>query len=511
MLRSLGITLDPTDGTTLYRQIFDQVVERIHAGSLPAGFRLPATRALSAELGTTRNTVVRAYEELSSAGFTRAGVGRGTFVADEIPARAGAVAMPAGEAAPLRWASLVSVASNAEPLRRGDRLSRSVRGGDPINLTRMQPPAELLPDELLRRCIDHVLKTLGPKALGYAPREGVLPLRRLIADELGRAGVPARTESVIITTGSQQALDLCARVLIDPGDPFLVDESTYTGAINLLSAAGARLIAVPSDEEGPDPAALKRLAGSGAKGFYLMPSCGNPTGRSVSAARREAIVAWSREAGVPLIEDDYGADLYLDGTPPPPALRSLDADVIYVGTYSKKLIPALRVGFMVCPDGLSRHLLPLKHTMDLGTSALLQHALAEFIDRGYLRAHLRRIQPIYRERRDALAAGLAEHLPPTVRWQRPKYGLVQWLELPVELDPEEVFEVAQRHGVLVSPGTLNSVGGSAPARGGLRLVFCGEPPERLRMGAERLGAAIRETMGLERSRHHEPRTRFGVV
>ena len=490
MARSIGITLDASSAKPLYQQIASSIATRIRSGALPAGYRLPPTRSLATELATHRNTVVRAYEELVEAGLTVSVVGRGTFVAEHTPARETAAEQRGGE---LPWGSLVSRAAAAEPLRRVDRLARSVIAGDTVNLTRMQPPRDLLPHDQMRRCLDHVLRTLGPRALGYAPREGVPRLRELVANQLVRDGVPATAESVMITTGSQQALDLLARALIDPGDTFLVDESTYSGAINILAAAGARLVGVPSDEQGPELATLARLVQSGAKGFYLMPNCGNPSGRTISFERRRQLVDWSRTAGVPLIEDDYGADLMLDGLPPPPAMRTLDGEVVYVGTFSKKLIPALRVGFMVCPDALQTHLVPLKHAMDLGTSALLQHALAEFLERGYLAAHLRRIQPAYRARRDALVAALREHLPPAIHFDVPRTGLVIWLDLPPRLDPEVAFDVAQRHGVLVTPGTLNSATGGG-RRPGLRLTFCAEAEARLAEGGRRLGLALTKAL-----------------
>jgi DNA-binding transcriptional MocR family regulator len=221
-----------------------------------------------------------------------------------------------------------------------------------------------------------------------------------------------------------------------------------------------------------------------------MPNFGNPTGSCVSARRREALVTWSHRAGVPLIEDDYGADLNLDGDSPPAALRALSSDVIYVATFSKKLIPALRVGFMVCPESLRKDLLPLKHTMDLGTSVLLQHALCEFLERGYLRAHLKRTVPEYRARRDALAGALAEGLPDDVEWTPPPRGLVLWLTLPEWMDPVAVYEETSRQGVLVTPGVLYSASGRD--RHALRLAFCGEKPDRLVEGARRLCRALRE-------------------
>jgi DNA-binding transcriptional MocR family regulator len=473
----------------LYQQIADEITRRIQTGALPAGFRLPTTRALAAEVGTHRNTAVRAYDELTGAGFVVSTVGRGTFVAVGAAPTPAASAAETGAAGALPWATLVSRATGADALRRADRFARVAPRPDAINLGGLQPPPELRPDDQIRRCLDHVLRQRGAQALGYAPRAGLPRLRELIARDLCADGVPATPDQVVITTGSQQALDLLFRALVDPGDAFLGDEATYAGAVNILASAGARAIPVPGDEEGPDPAALNRLVSSGAKGFYLMPNCANPTARCISAPRRARLVEWSREAGVPLIEDDYGADLELDDAPLPPALRALDRQVIHVGTFSKKLLPALRVGFLVCPDELAPHLLPLKHAMDLGTSVLLQHALAEFIDRGYLRAHLARIRPVYRERRDALLRGLAEHLPPEVRWRRPTSGLLVWLRLPTTISPEAAFEAARREGVIVTPGVLNSSSGQG--EGGLRLTFCAESPERLEDAARRLGIALR--------------------
>ena len=206
--------MDPSAEEPLYRQIFDQVVGRIQSGAFPPGYRLPPSRALAAELETHRNTIVRAFEELSDAGFIVSTVGRGTFVAEdaswtetqEPPSRAS-----------LPWSALVSKAIAAEPLGRLDRLARPPLLRDSVNLSRMQPSADRLPHDLLRRCIDHVLRTRGAEALGYAPREGLPRLRELIVSELARTGVPARVEDVLVTTGSQQALDLIARALIDPG------------------------------------------------------------------------------------------------------------------------------------------------------------------------------------------------------------------------------------------------------------------------------------------------------
>ncbi|MEZ4296256.1 MAG: PLP-dependent aminotransferase family protein [Polyangiaceae bacterium] len=484
-MRTTGLTLDATSSEPLYKQIFDQIVARIRSRAFPAGHRLPPTRALAEELATHRNTVVRAYSDLESAGFVTSAVGRGTFVAVQAEP---APAAPLPQTGSLPWASLLSSAADAEPLRRTQRFGGRQAGRDLVNLTNMQPSPDLIPDDLLRRCAEHVLRTEGAKALAYAPPEGLPRLRALVAEELSRSGVPVTDSDVVITTGSQQGLDLVARALVTPGDVFLVDPMTYTGAINLLTLAGARLVPVPSDSEGPDLMSLSRYRGPGVKGLYLMPNCRNPTGECVSAARRRALSAWSRETGIPLIEDDYGADLALSGGPAPPALRALDGEVLHLGTFSKKLAPALRVGFLVAPPEVRRALVAVKRAMDLGTSAFLQLVLAEFLERGYLRAHLRKTLPEYKARRDALDKALREHAPPEMKWTVPERGVVLWLPLPRGLDAERVFDEAARRGVLVSPGTVFGVE-SRPVPG-IRLTFCGESEKRVAEGGKRLGAAL---------------------
>lgn len=491
--RSLGIRLEASSETPLYQQLFDQIVERARTGAFPGGFRLPPTRTLAVELGTHRNTIVRAYAELELAGFVSSTVGRGTYVKPSIAqptaiaSRVPESASPPATTSAFPWASLVAERAKSEPLERFRRIGRQVARGEFVNLTRMQPSPDLVPDDLFRRCLDHVMKTHGPRAMGYAPDEGVPRLRERIAEDLVRQGVPARADDVLITTGSQQALDVVARALVDPGDTILAQEMTYPGALRIFAAAGARVESVAADREGPILSGLGNVGRGRAKGFYVQTNHCNPTGACVGAERRRDLVRFSREQGIPLIEDDYAADLDLDGAPPPPALRALDGEVIYVGTFSKKLIPALRVGFVLSPPMLREHLVALKHTTDLGTSTLLQHALAEFLERGYLVPHLGRTRAAYRSRRDVLVSTLEKHLPKAVQFDVPTRGVTLWLRLPRELSPEAVFEEARRRGVLVSPGLLYGVDGTST---GVRLTFCFEDESRLVEGGKRLGQAV---------------------
>lgn len=511
----IGIKLDPRRKDPLHRQIFDQVVARIESQAFPPGFRLPPSRELARELGAHRNTVARAYADLELAGFVSAGVGRGTFVETPERTRAaahaqqGAAEREADEAAVPRsrelqasrempWPSLLARAARSDVFERARRHVRASDRKDVVNLARMQPSADLIPEALLRRCVQHVLSRYGAQALAYPPPEGLLSVREQIARTLVERGVPARAEEVLVTSGSQQGLDLIARALINPGDTVLIERTTYSGAIDLFGLAGARLLAVPMDEHGPNPAALARMTGPDVKALYLMPTANNPTGRTIGAERRRELIAWSQHAGVPIIEDDYAAGLALDDNDPPPHLRALHGDVIYLSTWSKCLAPGLRLGYMVAPLRLQPLFAAIKRIVDLGASLTWQYALAEFIERGYLRAHMRRIRREYRARRDALHAALSKQSPRSVTWELPSHGVVLWLRLPLELEPQEVYEAALRAGVLVSPGEVWSVDGAAGGERGLRLTFCAEPPERLNEGARRLAQAIKQLLSRNR-------------
>ena len=507
--QTLGIKLRSQLSGPFYRQIVDQIAAKIEAGVLAPGYRLPPSRVLAMALDTHRNTVVRAFDELISRGYVTGHVGRGSYVLGR-DARTPKFVGVSEEVIPyedgpdpddpegdddnsthqpgIAWSKLLSRAVESEPLRRMQRLSAGGVFDDVINLSRMQASLELLPHADFRACIDHVMATHGPQALGYAPGQGLERLRALIAQELGNGDIACTADDILITSGSQQAIDLIARSLVDPGDTFLTEGRTYSGALNILTVCGAEVLGVPSDDEGPDLRFLRGLDRRRPKGLYLMPSSRNPTGTSISEARREALLRWSREAGVPLVEDDYGADLELEPGTTLRSLRSRDDDVFHVGTYSKKLIPALRVGFIVCPRDMRAPLTRLKHAMDLGTSTLLQHALAEFLERKLLAPHLERVRAAYRERRDVLAAALREYVPPEVEWRLPERGVVLWLGLPRSIDPELAYEAARMEGVLVSPGTVYTALSPSPA--GLRLTYCSEPPERLVEGAKRLGRAL---------------------
>jgi GntR family transcriptional regulator / MocR family aminotransferase len=493
MERRTGLSLDPKRVEPLHRQIFDQVVQRIQSGAFPGGHRLPPTRELASEVGAHRNTVVRAYEDLVEAGFVTSTVGRGTFVASAPPA------MPlriVASAADLPFRALLSrVATERAAVASGRREPSPAiapTAMDAVNLASEDPSADLLPHELYRRCVDYVLRTLGPRALSTLPPEGTHHLRGLIAEELRRQGVPATAETILITGGEARTLDLLARALVDPGDAVLVDALTSRAAAAVLTAAGAHLIPVPDDGEGPSLAFLKRHARASAKGFYLTPSEGRASGVALSLERRAAVVAWSREARVPLVEGETAAELRLDGGALPPPLRALDGDVVHAGGYSRRLSPALEVGYVVCPAALRPALVALQQATGTGASALAQHALAEFLERGYLRAHRARVTPQYRARREALDSALTPNLPRGARLRRPEHGAHLWLSLPPWMSADRVEAEARRRGVLVATSAAAAFPDERPA---LRLSFAAEPPPRLIEGARRLGKVLASLLG----------------
>ncbi len=488
MGHSVGFKLDPRNDEPIHRQIFDQIVARIQSRAFPPGYKLPPTRVLARELNAHRNTVARAYADLEEAGFVSGSVGRGTYVEEMLP-RAARTDEPVPAAQPMPWGSLVARSARPEILARAERWARRADTRDIINLARMQPPPDLLPDELLRRCMTRVLADHGARALSYAPPEGVPRLREQLARDLESRGVPATVDDVLITSGSQQGLDLIARTLVNPGETVLVETTTYSGAIDLFTLAGARLVAVACDDHGPLPEALERVNRSDVKALYVMPTGHNPTGRTMATERRRALVEWSRRTAIPLIEDDFVAGLTLEEREDPPHLRALDGEVIHLSTFSKRLIPSLRVGYLVAPAALRDSLRSMKRVVDIASSGILQHALAEFIERGYLRAHTARVTREYRTRRDVLVQALRRSLPDEVTWHVPTHGIVLWVSLPPSLDADAVYQAALQQGVLVSPSTMWTV--DRDARPGLRIAFCAEREERLVEGAKRLGKALK--------------------
>jgi DNA-binding transcriptional MocR family regulator len=330
------------------------------------------------------------------------------------------------------------------------------------------------------------------RALQYSRTEGDPRLRDQLAARFRAGGVDCTGADVLITTGSQQALGLIASALLDPGDAVLVEDPTYLAALQSFGLADARPVAVESDDDGPLPdALLERAREERAKAVYLIPTFQNPTGRTISAERRAALAEAAAEAGIWIVEDDPYSALRLEGETVDllaahPAARER---TIVVQTLSKVLSPGLRLGYVRAPAVLRGPLAVAKQAADLHSPTINQLAASVWLESHDLGAHIASLAAHYRPRRDALLAGLAEHLPPGSTWTEPQGGLFVWVTLPRGMDSEALLQPAIARGVAFVPGRFFYAGAGVPET--LRLSFATESPEALIEGAARLGAAIR--------------------
>jgi DNA-binding transcriptional MocR family regulator len=489
------LEIDPAAAEPVYRQIADRIRASLAAGRLAPGQRLPPTRDLAKALGVNRNTVVAAYDLLIETGAATGHTGRGTFLAGPRPSAAqGRDRDP--------WYGAFSRAVEGPGVGSLLAIYRVATSHEGISLAGSYPAGDLMPVEPFRRAIETVLRERPVEVLSYGPTAGYGPLRETIAAAMRRRGAACDASTVLVTNGSQQALELVLRTLLDPGDAVAVEDPTYTGAISVLSALGARLVGVPLDDEGLRPDLLEQaLERHRPRVLYVQPTFHNPTTRVMGESRRRAILAIAERHGCLVVEDDWAGDLRLDGADLP-TLHALDRGrrVLYLSTYSKKLLPGLRIGWIAAPGPVFERLVALKQIADCGTSPLVQAALHEFLVSGGEDSHLARILPAYRARRDVMDAALRDAFPAGARWTKPAGGLFTWVELPGAIDGDDVFAAAQARGVLVGRGSLFHVNGGG--RDTLRLTFSSATAEQIRAGVAVLGELLHERLP-----HHRPEPR----
>ena len=481
-----GLQIAADGDEPVYRQIAEAIQTAARRGAMAEGQRLPATRDLARQLGVNRNTVVAAYDALAAEGWVTGQTGRGTFltipVDPETTTQEGRLAGFSRAAGALDQDGLQAIFSMVH-----------VREG--ISFVGAYPNAALLPVEAFGQSMRAALSELGGEALSYGPTAGYLPLRESLAASMRAAdptGVTA--DQVLVTNGAQQALDLAFRAFIDPGDVALIEQPTYTGALSVLQALGARTVGVATDEHGVRPEALEHaLERHRPKLVYLQPTFQNPTGAVLTEERRRQVLEHVRRFRVPVVEDDWAGDLRFDGRSVP-SLFALDGGrhVIYLSTFSKKLMPGLRLGWMAAPPPAMRRLVEMKRVQDCGTSPLLQVALQAFLQDGGLDRHLERIRPAYLARRDRMLAGLRDHMPADAQWSRPDGGLFIWLRLPDGIDGDDLHLAARQAGVHYSRGPLFHHDGSG--RQCLRLAYSAATLEEIDRGVAILGRLIGERM-----------------
>lgn len=460
-----------------YGRIAKRLREQIGSGKLAAGARLPTLRALAAQLGVSRDTVAGAYEALQGEGLVEATVGRGTFVC--------------GPAAVVQPLSAPALAPAVERLLARERLRPLVAGaGAVVPLHAIAPDPSLFPLAAFRRALHHVLSRDGAVLLQYGHAQGHKGLREVLAQRLRALGVEAGPGEILLTQGATEGIALALRLFASPGDSVALETPTYANVMSTVEALGLKAVPVPMRADGPDLEVLARvLARPEVKAFYTIPTFHNPLGLCTRVAHRRQLLEVAARAGRPVVEDAYEIDLRCEGRPVPPlAALAGHGLVLHLSSFSKALFPGVRVGWILAQGRALDALLALKRATDLGGSALLQAALAEFVARGDYDRHLLRVRRQMRARRDALLAALEPHLPAGSRVTRPEGGWQVWVELPEGVDTRALLPEALAAGVSFSPGDLFQVE-PGPSRA-LRLSLASAGEQGLKAGAAALGRAL---------------------
>lgn len=466
--------------------MFERLRQGILAGTFAPGARLPATRALAEEFAVARQTVVLAYERLAAEGYVRGRTGSGTFVAADLPDATPPAIPVARSSAPAlsrRGTAIAGVPSHA--VQASDL--GPVADGAPL-LAPGVPAPELFPARAWASATARALRALPPGLSGYPDPQGLAALRTEIAAHLAATrGVIAPAERIVVTAGTQQALRIAADLVLDPGDTAWVEDPGYIAGRGALRAAGATLCPVPSDTEGLDVAAGIALA-PGARLALVAPSHATPLGGALPVGRRLALLDWAARAGAWLLEDDCDSEFRWEGKPLP-ALASLEqaGRVIYCGTFSKTIAPALRLGFVVLPAPLTEAFVRARTLADRGPPVMMQATLAAFMQAGLLAPHVRRVRTEYARRREALLAALARHCP-ALRPIAAPGGLHMAATLTPGTDDVAVARRARARGLAVLPLSAYFAG---PARlSGLVLGFAITPTAMAADAARRLHAGI---------------------
>jgi GntR family transcriptional regulator/MocR family aminotransferase len=480
----LFVELDPARDLPLFRQLYGGIRDAVLGGRLPAGAHLPPSRGLAAELGVSRNTVTLAYDQLVAEGYLRGRPRSGMQVASTLPPRAGPKPMgSAGARAqepPRISARGLAIASAPMP-------GLAWAGKPPAPFRPGVPALDLFPLRLWSRLVHRRLRR--PPPLGYGDPAGYAPLRAAIAEYVSAArGARCVADQVIVVNGSQQGVDLAARVLLDAGDEVWMEDPGYPGARAALLAAGATLVPVPVDHEGLRVAEGMRAAPR-ARLAYVSPSHQFPLGATMSASRRLELLRWAAQAGAWILEDDYDSE-FRYSTRPLASLQGMDQDgrVVYIGTFSKTLLPALRLGYLIVPPGIAHTFRAVRAACDRHSPVLDQAVLADFMTEGHFARHVRRMRNLYAERQGVLVDAIQRSLGDRLEARATGAGmhLVGWLK--EGSDDGAVSDRLWEAGI--EAPALSRYGLVRPARPGLLLGWAGYTPEAIEKSVERLAAAL---------------------
>jgi len=474
---------------TLAQRVYAGLRRAILGGTLPPGRRLPSSRGLARELGVARTTVVAAFEQLAAEGYVAGRRGAGTFVARELPEAA--MRARAQEPGLIREGRPPRLSTFGRRLERLDPIGPRSLPGLRFDFSYGAPPLESRSHESWLRLSNRIQREAPHEAFLYGQPEGDERLRVAIAAHLEHSrALRCRPEEVLIVNGTQQALDLAARVLLDPGDPVLLEEPHYLGARQVFAAGGARLSTQLVDEAGLDPARLP-TSGETPRLVHVTPSHQFPTGGTMSVARRLALLEWAERHDALVFEDDYDSEYRFEGRPLE-SLQGLDraGRVLYAGTFSKVLFPGLRCGYLVLPPALVEPFRKAKALSDRHTPTLVQRTLATFLEEGHFERRLRRERARFALRRTALLAALEAELGERVAVQGEKAGihLVAWLRESPTGGLAAALDRAARAGIGLQSVDHCYLG--EPPGEGLLLGFVAMDEERLAAGVAALRRAL---------------------
>jgi len=480
------ISIDRDSSEPIFRQIVREIRGFIRSGSLPEGFRLPPERRLADALGVNRSTIFNAYRELKALGLVDAHVGRGTAVLRAPAPIPGAIGVP--------WRQLFreSVARSHDPII-ADLLALTERQ-DVISFSIGLPAPELLPLDIFAEYTAELIREVGAPLLLHCPTEGHTPLRETLAQWVAARGIRSRASEVLVVSGSQQGLDLVARIFIDPGDVVVVEEPTYIGALQSFRVAGAKIIGIPVDKDGMRTDILASiLERERPKLIYTLPTYQNPSGAVMSVERRRHLLELASRWHVPILEDDPYSELRYEGEPLP-SLKALDDNdlVLYQSTFSKALFPGLRIGYLVVPPVVLRQLALAKQGADLHANSFSQYLLERFVRDGHFAAHIENSKRAYRRRRDRMVAALRRDPSIGLDFDVPTGGFYIWCRLPEGVEQSALLANAAARGVVFLPG--RACYPTEPTENCLRLNFSHASEEDIDVGIERFLEAVREAM-----------------
>jgi DNA-binding transcriptional MocR family regulator len=496
------LSIDKSAPTAVYQQIRDGIIALIRADTLLPGDKLPGTRELAMQLGVSRKTVLTAYLELAADSWVESRPGSSTYVLDRsslshtLQRRAPAMEVlevPVGNGAAMDWSAfeLESQYFSMPPYK------DNWQGKDEwISFSRATPDVRLFPFERIKKVSGQML--WDPKAyfFDYGHPQGYQPLVDYLGMRMAKEGVDTSSgrNHIAIASGFQVSINLLLTVLLKPGDCVAVEDPTFNSILNVLNTRRIPHRGIPMEHDGMDVDYLERLLARDKPGerirlIITIPTLHNPTGTTMSREKRERLISLAQRFNVPIIEDNWAMLLGFDGKREP-SLKTLDTGghVIQIGSFSKCFLPGTRVGWLVMPNGVETSIVKAKRALDRSDSYFLQTLVYEFIKKGYLDLHLRKVERIYRARRELMDELMRTHLPPEAGWKRPSGGFTYWVGLPGRASSEELLKLAVQHGIDFAPSSFFSVDNKDGNY--MRLAFSTLTQPQLRQGVRRLGMVM---------------------